>query len=85
MHFFQSPPFTYAGAILALILILICFMPLVLLFIYVVSFLFDKQETAQGAIPFILTWVSRNVGLVRSGNLSAEFPEFNGKIMETWK
>ena len=47
-----------AGAIIALFLVFIFFMPLLLWFVYIVSFGFNKFETAQGVLPLILTWVS---------------------------
>ncbi len=55
--FFQSPPFRYSGAILALFIMLLFFMPLIMFFVYIVSFIFNKFETAQGVMPHILSWV----------------------------
>ena len=56
--FLQPASLFIPGAILALVLVFLFFMPLLLVFVYLLSFLFNKFETAQGVFPLILTWVS---------------------------
>jgi ATP-binding cassette subfamily A (ABC1) protein 5 len=54
---FQIPSIIQPGAIISLVLLYIFYMPVTMLFAYNMGFLFDNYETAESAIPNIMSWV----------------------------
>ena len=54
------------GAVIAVLLVYVFYIPLNMLFAYILSFAFKKFETAQSILPNIIMWVRIGIYLLWS-------------------